>query len=434
MPATCRGMLGMSAAAVHVFLVGERFQGAGARKALADYGWLFALSIPIAHVASLCIPCPLVVSITGITNLVLATIVLGVPFYLAGLLVTIALTRVGSWIGLTYAVDLLGASLGSLVVIPLLYWLNISSAVFALAWFAAAAAFCFQRFAGLNRERRVLWLEVVLLAAAVLNNQTAYGLRVLYVKNGIQPPSDVKYEAWNTHSQVIAGAEVNGQPFYWGANPPAGLTATAVPQRIDGDAFTAVIRWDGDPASLSWVKYDVTSLPYHLRQGGDVAIIGPGGGRDILSALWGRSHSVIWIELNGAILHLLQGPLKDFANLAGRRDVTLVHDEARSYLTHQKNRFDIIQMSLVDTWAATGAGAFTLSENGLYTKEAWRAYFAALRPGGLISVSRWYYAEHPTETARLLPGDIYPARSGNQRPCCSPGPGRYRPDRDPGDL
>ena len=29
-------------------------------------------------------------------------------------------------------------------------------------------------------------------------------------------------------------------------------------------------------------------------------------------------------------------------------------------------------MSLIDTWAATGAGAFTLSENGLYTREGWR--------------------------------------------------------------
>ena len=49
-------------------------------------------------------------------------------------------------------------------------------------------------------------------------------------------------------------------------------------------------------------------------------------------------------------------------------------------MTRTSDRFDVIQMSLVDTWAATGAGAFTLSENGLYTREAWRIFLDRLTP------------------------------------------------------
>ena len=52
--------------------------------------------------------------------------------------------------------------------------------------------------------------------------------------------------------------------------------------------------------------------------------------------------------------------------------VTLHVDEARSWFGRTRQNFDLIQMSLVDTWAATGAGAFSLSENGLYTREGWR--------------------------------------------------------------
>jgi hypothetical protein len=171
---------------------------------------------------------------------------------------------------------------------------------------------------------------------------------------------------------------------------------------IDGCAGTVLTTWDGDPGSLAWVQHDVTALPYHLRRGGDVAVIGVGGGRDLLTALWARSRSVTGIEVNGALIDLLEGELRSRAGLADRPEVTLVHDEARSWLTRTPRRFDVLQMSLIDTWAATGAGAFTLSENGLYTVEAWKVFLGHLTPRGLFSVSRWYSPERASETSRLL--------------------------------
>ena len=79
----------------------------------------------------------------------------------------------------------------------------------------------------------------------------------------------------------------------------------------------------------------------------------------------------------------------------------LIHDEARSYLTRTDARFDVLQMSLIDTWAATGAGAFTLSENGLYTVEGWRVFLRVLKPGGIFSCSRWHNGQDP-EMGRLV--------------------------------
>ena len=80
------------------------------------------------------------------------------------------------------------------------------------------------------------------------------------------------------------------------------------------------------------------------------------------------------------MIDLLQGSHREFANIADRPEVTLVHDDGRAILTRRDQRFDVIQMSLVDTWAATGAGAFTLSENGLYTLDAWRMFLSRLSP------------------------------------------------------
>jgi hypothetical protein len=320
--AVSTAMFGMSAGALRVYLGGARFRDAAAHAALARSGVLFALSIPVSHVANLSIPFEVGASATRIGGVVLSTVA----------------------------------------------------------------------------------LAALLLALAGLNTTTPRGLRVVHSKGTELDPSEILAEYWTVHGQVVVQAErQNARPSYWGPGRGARrFRVDSLPMVIDGAALTVMTRWDGDLASIDWVGHDVTSMPYHLRPGGKVAVIGVGGGRDLLTALWGRSRQVLGIEINAAFLDLLRGSRRDYAKLADRPEVQLVHDEARSYLTRTDERFDLIQMSLIDTWAATGAGAFTLSENGLYTVEGWRTFFNALVPGGMLSVSRWASPENASETSRLL--------------------------------
>jgi hypothetical protein len=81
--------------------------------------------------------------------------------------------------------------------------------------------------------------------------------------------------------------------------------------------------------------------------------------------------------------------------------VQLVNDEARSYIARSPDRFDVIQISMIDTWAATAAGAFALTENSLYTTDAWRILLDHLNPSGVLTVSRWYFRGTPAEAYRL---------------------------------
>src|SRR5207249_11825928 len=88
-------------------------------------------------------------------------------------------------------------------------------------------------------------------------------------------------------------------------------------------------------------------------------------------------------------------------NLQKIPGVTLVHDDARSYIARSTEKFGIIQASLIDTWAATSAGAYVLTENGLYTKEAWMTFLNHLTPDGILTMSRWHHEAQPSETLRL---------------------------------
>jgi hypothetical protein len=287
-------------------------------------------------------------------------------------------------------------------VIPLLVRTNLSSAMFAAAAATALSAWCFARVGG-RQSRAAIVFFAALLGIAV-GNARANAFPVLYPKNqGLWlSAGGAAMTAWTTHAYVALGQPGEGPVYFWGPGRGAeGYTAVLQWLTLDGEAATPVTKWDGRRESLAWVPHDVTSLPYQVRQG-DVAVIGVGGGRDILSAIWGRSRSITGIEINRALVDLLEHRARDFAGIATRPDVTLVNDEARAHLARTPRRFDILQMSLIDTWAATGAGAFTLSENGLYTREGWRILIDRLTPRGVFSVSRWFSPSRSSETSRLV--------------------------------
>jgi hypothetical protein len=133
-------------------------------------------------------------------------------------------------------------------------------------------------------------------------------------------------------------------------------------------------------------------------------VIGVGGGRDLLSARVFGIPQATGVEINPTFVNLLlhEPGFSEFVGLDKIDGVTLHVDEARSWFARSQETFDVIQMSLIDTWAATGAGAFTLSENGLYTVEAWQIFLRRLSPNGVFTVSRWYSPQRVAETGRMV--------------------------------
>jgi hypothetical protein len=208
---------------------------------------------------------------------------------------------------------------------------------------------------------------------------------------------------WNTFSRVRVSFESIGKPVVAGPSPT--MPAIVADQRIldiDSIAATQMYRFDGDLSKLDFLRYDITNIAYSIRHQGRCAVIGVGGGRDLLSAYLFGFREVTGVELNPIFIDLLTRQFRDYNHLADMPGLRLFADEGRSWFARTTERFDLIEMSLVDTWAATGAGAFSLSENGLYTTQGWHHFLSALTPNGIFTVSRWFNPNDITETGRLV--------------------------------
>jgi hypothetical protein len=153
---------------------------------------------------------------------------------------------------------------------------------------------------------------------------------------------------------------------------------------------------------LPTYSYDVTNIAHGLRGPQNVLVIGAGGERDILSSLQAKERSVTAIEINNNIIDAVTNRFGEFTGHIDRyKNVRFINDEARSWIARSKDTFGMIQLSLIDTWAATASGAFALSENALYTEEAWQLFIDHLSDSGILSLSRWYYSKLPAEIYRM---------------------------------
>ena len=346
----------------------------------------------------------------GIYSVALTYLVISVPFIFSGITVSLVLTRFPQQVSRLYAVDLVGAALGTVTLIWLLNRLGDGpSAVLAVAAISAVGAVFFAYEVGYERG------VMLAAAAAFLFMAMAYGnavlaqhhhaiFRVRWVKGLAEEPA--RYERWNSFSRIRINGDPSAlaTPFGWGLSPTYSKSPSVhqLGLDIDASASTVLTAYNGDRAGIEHLRYDVTNLVHYIRPNANVYVIGSGGGRDVLAALAFDQPSVTAVELNGDILRAVNGVFGDFTGHLDRQPgVKFVNDEARSYLARSDERFDVIQLSLIDTWAATAAGAFALSENSVYTVEAWENFLGHLTDRGVLSVSRWYASQHPLEAYRL---------------------------------
>src|SRR5215213_9271929 len=169
---------------------------------------------------------------------------------------------------------------------------------------------------------------------------------------------------------------------------------------IDADAATPIYRWDGSQSDIAWIQKYMDYLPYEMINANNTLVIGSGGGEDILVALSGGADNVTAVELNPLVVSAVKRFDSQSRNIYNNNNVELIIDDGRRFISSSTEKYDVIVLKLVDSWAAQLAGGYALSENYLYTVEAFQQYFRHLDKdnGGMLVMTRWNF-----ELPRLMP-------------------------------
>ncbi len=310
------------------------------------------------------------------------------PFFTGGLVITLAISRLTNRANAVYAADLIGAAAGCLVLIPLLDRLGAPGVVLTAAALSVAAAIFFAE----SSSRITVGSVGAALVVAALAGQWSgrAGFDVVDTKG--HKGDRVLFSKWNSFSRIGVYERAHGDwslsRAYQGPLPETRY------MDIDSAASTPILRLEPALSNAGYLRYELTALAYHLKQPGFTAlVIGPGGGRDLASALvFGAAH-VDGIEINPIIADdVMRSRFREFSGgIYTNPKVTIAVDDGRSFVRRSRDRYDVIQASLVDTWAATAAGAYTLTENTLYTVDAFNDYLDHLTDDGVLTITRWVF-------------------------------------------
>ena len=367
-------LLGTGAGALVVYVRSKSFDGRSTDELLARWaGWL-ALSLILIPFLLVRLDFTFLEVITPgfALNLAAACALATVPSYAGGVVVALAISRFTPWIARVYAYDLVGAGLGALAVVPVLWLADAPTLVVCLGIVAAVAAILF---APPTFSARAPGFGFLLLGGlAVLLSLTT---RALYLepRYGLSEDAYVVAERWTPLTRAF-GYEMRGND-----NLALLLYDRAY-------APVPIVRDDQIP---DWKTLGTgpQSIGYEINGPGRTLIIGGGGGRDIYTALSMDQESVDVIELNEGVRGIVD---EDLAHLSGspysRERVSTTIGDGRSILAARDDLYDQIHIGFTDTLSSSAAQGFALSENNLYTLEAFREYFDHLAPGGVLNVSR----------------------------------------------
>ncbi|MCB9477876.1 MAG: hypothetical protein H6683_03385 [Deltaproteobacteria bacterium] len=368
----CLFGLGVGSLLLHIF--GRNLREDDLPKHLARCAFGFALSQGLAVlILRLFKFGSLGMDMMAMVQMLLAFAVATVPFVFAGFFLGLVFSRGAERIGGLYFADLAGAAVGCYLTISFLEMFGGAGALLASACVALVAGLVMSAQADGRDE---FWPQIVLLLlliSVLVGNHFSPFLIFRHTK-GNDEPKPVAVD-WNSFSRVIAYPR-----------PDVG----DIMLQIDGIAHTPITPFAGNAEETQGPMAYVQRVPYEFYKEPSVLIVGSGGGEHILTALAAGSSRVLGIEMNPIVIDMVN---KRFAEMAGGLfhypKVQVEMAEGRSYIARTTEKFDVINFTLVDTWAATAGGAFALTENYLFTEESFNEYFDHLKPGGMLAVKRW---------------------------------------------
>lgn len=331
------------------------------------------------------------------SSMAVFNLVAAIPFFFAGGIIGMILTFNAKAVNTVYGIDLLGAGLGCLLC-PLF-----------LSNYGAGGTFVFLSLLALvgmvvalspGWRKAGIAVGVVLAAVGIWLLPTldqrfpvpGKGALSITKNREAQVAHNIEYSRWSANSRIDLIPIPTHDRFIYCRGPKASDIPLPDEKYIlqDASAATFIVNFSEHPEALDAIKESAYFTAVMLKDRPRVFVIGVGGGNDVWAAKIQDASYVKGVELNGQILDIHRQILPHYSReLIEDPRIELVHAEGRNALMREKETYDVIQMTGIDTWTALTSGAYVLAENYLYTQEAMQNMYDRLAPGGVIQIVRF---------------------------------------------
>jgi predicted membrane-bound spermidine synthase len=344
-----------------------------------------------------------------------------IPFFFAGISMSLIFFAMPREVSKLYFIDLVGAAAATLMLDPLMQRLGAESVLLSAALLVIGPSLIAALVLSAPSQKKnvskapiignkIKLSGIIVLAASAILLAVNTDANILAIKPGenkglhyqLAKPSEFEHLStqWNSFSRIDVTRQLHSQDSQDDDNNNNGRSRALSAIAIDADADTPVFKWNGSSADLVWLKRFMDYLPFEISKDvKNTLVIGSGGGEDVLVALAGGSKKVTAVEINPLIISTAKQFGSSAGNLYERKGVELFIDDGRRFISSSDSKYDRIVIKLVDSWAAQLAGGYALSENYLYTVEAFRQYLSHLdEDNGMLVMVRWNF-----ELPRLMP-------------------------------
>ncbi len=313
-----------------------------------------------------------------------------VPFLCAGIALPLLFAARPDASGRIYAADLAGAACGTILVFALLF-LGAITATLGGAVLYALAAWMVGRPVREGGGGRLLLLGLTSL---------------LFIVNAVASPFDVdlgRLAAGKPLAQWLTRGQASLMRTSW--DPFARVDVVHTPSNplerlifVDGAAGSALPHYPTDANEETKRRMELGAFPYGLVEAERALVIGSGGGLGVLYALLDGVDDVTAVEVSPGVVDAVRAMGEYNGFLYDRPEVNVVTEEGRSFLRRDTGRYDVIDLSLVVSLATTQSG-YALTENYLFTEEAFASVYEHLSDDGIAAI-RLY--DDPTLTRAFL--------------------------------
>jgi spermidine synthase len=351
-------------------------------------------------------PEELLFSVEQWRNLVFIYLSLAVPFFFAANAIGLALICYRQQLSKLYAADLIGAGLGSLAIILVLFFVFPDTALRFISLLGLMATLIAAVETG--PVKRQAWITLVLVFVV------PFLIPATWLQLSLSPYKDLSQALRVTGTSIIdqrssplgliAVMDSTKIPLRYAPEASLHIANEPPPQLgvfIDGNGPTVITRVSTE-SHLEYLAQFTSALPYVLKTPENVLVLGAGGGTAVLQGLQLGAQEVTAVELNPQIIELVKTTHADYAgHLYNDERVQVINREARGFLTASDQQFDLIQLPLPGGVGASATGLYSLSEDYLHTVEAFRYYLDHLTQDGYLMINSWVKLP-PRDTLKII--------------------------------